>query len=313
MIGFKPLNGTKEKIPEIGIGTWKMGVNPEKEEAAIKIAIKTGMHFIDTAEMYATEWIVSKAIKNQDKIFVATKASPSHFSYKDLTNACNESLRNLDTKRIDLYQLHWPNHSIPIKETMRAMEDLVDQGKIKHIGVSNFNVDELVEAQNAMKKYDIVSNQVEYSILVRDIEKELLEYCNNNKITTIAYSPLATGAIYSPKYKNVLDTLTAIGKEHDKTPTQVALNWLISKEGVVAIPKASTKDHTIENAGASGWHITQSEMAELDALKERKAALAGFFSPVIKSHGIWSDVAQSLNERKSKNQRKDKTTRSSKK
>ena len=138
MVELKGLNGTKEKVSEIGIGTWKMGANPEKEKEAIKVAIANGMRFVDTAEMYATEWIVANGIKNQKKIFVATKVSPSHFSYDDVIHACDESLRNLDVKQIDLYQLHWPNHSIPIKETMSAMEHLVDTGKIRHIGVMQF-------------------------------------------------------------------------------------------------------------------------------------------------------------------------------
>ncbi len=313
MLGYKELNGTGEKLPELGLGTWKMGVNPDKEKEAIKTAIKSGMRLVDTAEMYATEWIVREAIKNQKDTFIATKVSPSHFSYKDVINSCNESLRNLGVKRIDLYQLHWPNHHVPIKETMRAMEDLVDSGRIRYIGVSNFTVNELIDAQNSMDKYEIVSNQVEYSLLVRDIEKDLLDFCNENKVTIIAYSPLGSGSIYNPKYRKTLETLEAIGKTHDKTATQVALNWLISKRNVVAIPKAGNKEHVLEIVGASGWNLTKSEQKEIESVGERKSSLAGFFHPILKHTSWWAGAMQSFNEKRSEAYQKRSTKKSSKK
>ena len=144
---MKYLGNTKEKIPEVGIGTWKLGVNPEKEINALRAGIDAGMRFIDTAEMYGTEWVVARAIKNEEEVFLATKVSPSHFSYNDVIKACDRSLKSLGARQIGLYQLHWPNHSVPIRETMRAMEALVDAGKIRHIGVSNFTVKEFQEAQ----------------------------------------------------------------------------------------------------------------------------------------------------------------------
>jgi diketogulonate reductase-like aldo/keto reductase len=313
MIGNKELNGTGEKLPELGIGTWKMGTNPEKETEAIKTAIKSGMRFVDTAEMYATEWIVAEAIKNQKNVFVATKVSPSHFSYKDIINSCNASLRNLGIKTIDLYQLHWPNHHVPIKETMKAMEYLVDIGKIRYIGVSNFTVNEFMDAQNAMDKYEIVSNQVEYSLLARDIERDMLDFCKENKITVIAYSPLGSGLIYDPKYKKTLEMLKTIGKAHGKSPTQVALNWVISKENVVAIPKGGNKEHILDIAGASGWSLTKSEKNELEAVGEKKRSLAGVFNPILKHTSLWADAAQLFNDKRSKANQKRSTTKSSKK
>lgn len=313
MINLKELNGTKEKIPELGLGTWKMGANPEKEKEAIRTAIKSGMKFIDTAEMYATEWLVSDAIKGKKDVFVATKVSPSHFSYKDIINSCNASLRNLGIDQIDLYQLHWPNHRVPITETMRAMEELVDDGKIRYIGVSNFNVEELIEAQNAMQKYELVSNQMEYSVIVRDIEKNILDFCTDNKITIICYSPLATGSIFEPKYKKTHELLKQIGKEHEKTATQVALNWLISKKNVVAIPKASDKEHVLEIAGASGWKLSESDIAEIDAIKDKKQALLGIFHPILKNTSWWAGAAQSFNEKRNKASQRRSTTKSSKK
>ncbi len=309
----KYLGNTKEKIPEIGIGTWKMGANPEMEKGALMTAIKLGMRFIDTAEMYGTEWIVSDVLKNNKDVFIATKVSPNHFRYNDLTNSCNASLRNLGIKQIDLYQLHWPNHSVSIGETMRAMEDLVDAGKIRHIGVSNFNVKEFREAQDSMKRYEIVSNQVEYSVLVRDVENALLDFCNKNRITMIAYSPFARGALFDPKNQNMLGVLEFIGNPHKKSAIQVALNWLVSKKSVVAIPKASDSGHVIENAGASGWKLSKKEAHQIDSLGERKQSLAGIFQPVLKSSGVWAGAAHSIYGKKSEHHLKSRTTKSSKK
>ena len=261
---FRELGNTREKIPIIGMGTWKLGVDPYGEKEALKLGIDKGMRFIDTAEMYNTEDIVGEAIRNTKNVFVATKVSPNHFHYEDVVRACVESLKRLKMKTIDLYQLHWPNNRIPISETMGAMERLVDEGKIRHIGVSNFSVRELKDAQESMKKYDIVSNQVEYSLLVRDIEDELLGYCVENKITIIAYSPFARGALFDKKYDKLLKLLSSIGSKYEKSAAQVALNWLVVKNGVVTIPKASDKNHVIENAGASDWKLRKDEMKTIN-------------------------------------------------
>ena len=196
--------------------------------------------------------MVGEAINGMENVFVATKVSPHNFRYGDVIRACDFSLSKLRVKQIDLYQLHWPNHSIPIAETMRAMEQLKKDGKIRHIGVSNFDVKELEEAQYALKNDEIVSNQVEYSILVRNVEHDLTGYCKKNKVTVIAYSPLARGAIFSKKYEPLRAVLAKIGENHEKSVAQVALNWLVSKENVIAIPKASDKRHATENAEASG-------------------------------------------------------------
>jgi diketogulonate reductase-like aldo/keto reductase len=310
---FKNLGNTGEKIPEIGLGTWKMGIDPEKEKSAIRKAIKLDMGFIDTAEMYGTEQIVGDAIKGEKGVFVATKVSPHHFHYDDVIRSCNASLKNLGVKQIDLYQLHWPNHSIPIAETMRAMERLADSGKIRHIGVSNFNLGEFEDAQHSMSKYEIVSNQVEYSILVRGVEKGMLEYCNRNNITIIAYSPLARGAIFDQKNSKLLALLDSIGRVHRKSAVQVALNWLLEKKCVVAIPKAARAEHVAEIAGSSGWKLAKAEELELASLKERRKTLAGAFEPIIKSSGAWAGIAHSLYKRRTKSHLKSRTTKSSKK
>lgn len=291
---FKRLGKTNEKISEIGIGTWKMGINPNNEINAIKLGIKKGVNLIDTAELYGTEYIVAKAIEevNRSKIFIATKVSPHHFHYNDVITACSNSLKNLKIKQIDLYQLHWPNYNTSINETMKAMEKLVDDGKIKYIGVSNFNLKDLKNAQNAMKKYKIVSNQVEYNILVRDVENKLLDFCKKENITIIAYSPLAKGSLYTKKYINLYKFLTEIGIKYNKSPTQIALNFLISKKNVIAIPKASSEKHIIDNIGASDFTLNKKDEEKIAVFVEKfkQKSLINTFSPIIKRASILSKL-----------------------
>ena len=271
-IEYKELGKTGEKIQALGIGTWGIGgfsypdySNDELAIEIIRFAVEIGMNFIDTAEMYGaghSEELVGEAIKGiREKVFIATKVLPTNFRYEDVIKACERSLRRLKTSYIDLYQLHWPNPSIPIKETMRAMERLANEGKIRYIGISNFSVEETIEAMNALSKYEIVSNQVEYSLLVRDIEKDLLDFCRKNKITVIAYSPLARGELLKGKY---YEFLSKIGKKYNKTAAQVALNWLIIKENVVAIPKAFSKAKIVENMGAYGWKLSDEDLKAID-------------------------------------------------
>jgi diketogulonate reductase-like aldo/keto reductase len=181
--------------------------------------------------------------------------------------AADESLRRLAVDYIDLYQIHWSNNSVPIAETMGAMEELVNAGKVRYIGVSNFSVAELREAQAAMTKHPIVSNQVLYNLNARLIEQDTLQYCQENGITIMAYTPLADGSLASsPRFRQdqkskVLDQVSA---ETGKTRSQVALNWCTSRPGVIAIPKSNRIDRTEENCGASGWRLSEEQVRLLD-------------------------------------------------
>jgi diketogulonate reductase-like aldo/keto reductase len=302
---YKNFGKTKEKISIIGIGTWKMGVNAKEEVATIKHAISLGINFIDTAEMYGTEWIVKEAIKNVDrkKLFIATKISPNNFHYKDVIKACEASLNRLGTKYIDLYQLHWPNYSIPIKETMQAMEYLLDEGKIKHIGVSNFSVNEMNEAQTALEHSNIESNQVEYSVLVRYIEKAgILNYCKRKTIEVIAYSPIIRGILFQNKYKEVYKNLVLIGKKHNATAVDVALNWIIRK-GAIPIPKASSISHIEDDAKAANFMLSKSEMKLLDEfiIDYKKGQLGENFRWLLKRNSTWAKIMTNNANKKIKN------------
>lgn len=252
----KLLGKTGVKISEIGLGTWQYRGDIE----ALRVGIAQGATHIDTAEIYGTEGVVGEAIEGlRDKAFLATKVSPSHLHYDDVLKAADGSLKRLGVKIIDLYQIHWPNSRIPIKETMSAMEELVKQGKIRYIGVSNFSVRELKEAQEAMSSQEIVSNQVEYNLQNREIERDLLSYCQSQKITIIAYSPLNRGHV-SPGKNSILDK---IASKYDKTRVQVVLNFLTARENVVAIPKSDNIDHVNENCGASGWRLSLDDIKQI--------------------------------------------------
>src|SRR5215510_8858017 len=189
---FKPLGNTGVMVPEIGLGVWRYsgGVEP------LRLGIELGAFLIDTAEIYGTENVVGQAVKGlRDRVFLATKVSPDHLRYDEMRRAAEASLHRLETNYIDLYQIHWPNAYVPIQETMRAMEALVDAGLVKYIGVSNFSLNQLREAQAAMRKYSIVSNQVLYNLNRRYIEWDLLPYCQQQRITIIAYTPLDDGRL----------------------------------------------------------------------------------------------------------------------
>ena|SRR2546425_3268021 len=263
---YRILGKTGERVPVLGMGTWAMGNRSSRDERAKEIealrrGIELGMSLIDTAEIYGdgkSERIVAEAISDRrDEVFVATKVSPDHFNYDDMIRSCDTSLQNLSIKTIDLYQLHWPNPRIPIKETMRAMEHLVSQGKIRYIGVSNFSVEQTMEAQESLSKNEVSSNQVRYSLTSRSIENSLLPYCEKEKITVIAYSPLDAGR--PPQSRIPKEMLT----KYNMTAAQLMLTWVVHKETVIAIPKAAQLKHLEENAEASNVRLSAVDYAQL--------------------------------------------------
>jgi diketogulonate reductase-like aldo/keto reductase len=263
-------------VPEIGLGTWKYrgGVEP------LRCGIELGAFLIDTAEMYRTEDQVGEAVRGRrDRVFIATKVLGSHLRRDQLLRAAENSLRLLNVDCIDLYQIHWPNSSVPIKETMGAMESLVDSGQVRYIGVSNFSVRELEEARSAMSKYPIVSNQVLYNLRQRSIEPDLIPYCQQHDITVIAYTPLADGSLTRSSghpggirraagrvlgREGGTEALQEVADAVGRTPAQVALNWCIAKPNVIAIPKSNSVERTRENCAASGWRLSAEQLRTLE-------------------------------------------------
>lgn len=259
---FRQLGRTGERISTIGMGTWKIGVYSNlseraKQVQALRRGIELGCNLIDTAEMYAdgrSEEVVAEAVGDaREDIFIASKVSPGNLHYDDVIEACARSLIRLKTPYIDLYQVHWPNPRVPIGETMTAMEELVRDGKIRYIGVSNFSVKQTNEARDALSKNELASNQVEYSLRSRAVEADILPYCEKEKLTLIAYTPLAKG--------NVPGTamLSAICRKYDLTPIQVALNWVTRSESAVAIPKSANVKHVEENASSVSVRFLEEE------------------------------------------------------
>lgn len=253
-----------DRVTAIGMGTWGIGgyeLPDHSRDAesvnALRYGLELGMNLIDTAEYYGaghSEEIVGLAIKEfeREDVFIVSKVWPSHFRYDDLIKAATASSRRLGTY-IDLYLLHWPNPEVPLSETMRAMEELVDRGIIRYIGVSNFDLSLLLEAQHVMKKYEVVVNQVKYSLADRHVERELLPYMEKEGMALMAYTPLERGRLARNQ------CLAKIGGKYGKTAAQVALNWLIWRKNVIAIPKAANPNHIKENFGAMGWRLSKED------------------------------------------------------
>lgn len=275
MLGWNPLNsnmrvkelgGTGVFIPEVGMGTWHYHAGP----GPLRRGLDSGALFIDTAESYGTEPVVREAVRElRGRVFIATKVSSRNFRRAALKKAVDASLQRLGINTIDLLQLHEPNPSVPIEETLDALADLVDAGKVRFIGVSNFSRLQLKQAQRALGRYRIVSNQVRYNVIDRTIEKDLLRYCQVNRVTVIAYSPLARnlGRIQDCDPTGIIDRLVQMT---GRSPAQVVLNWCLCKDGVVVIPKGNSEEHILDNCSASSWRLNAEQMSMLDGLKYRR-------------------------------------------
>ena len=270
------------KIPVLGLGTWLIGGDTlpdysEDEQAiqAIKSAIDLGYDHIDTAEYYGNghcEELVGKAIKDIDRqsLFITSKVWTTNLNYDDVISSAKRSLQRMGTNYIDLYLIHSPSSTIPIKKTMSAFDYLVDNKMVKSIGVSNFKASQLKEAQK-YAKHKIVANQIEYSLLTRnigkysgnrDMESKTIPYCQENDIIIMAERPIERGLIL--KSHPLLDSLE---KKYKKTKAQIAMNWLISKKNVVTIPKSTNLNHLKENLGSIGWQMDKSDIELLDEIK----------------------------------------------
>ncbi len=264
---------TDVKVPIIGQGTWMIeGDNKNIETRAIetlKLGLDLGMTHIDTAEMYGnghTEELVAQAIagRRRDEIFLVSKVLPSNASYEGTLKACKRSLKRLKTNWLDLYLLHWPS-SYPITETMRAMEKLVAEGLIKYIGVSNFDVEELKEAEQALKNERMTSNQVLYHLGNRGIERRLLPYCIEKGIAVVGYAPFGHGDFPSPQSPKGR-ILEEIAKRHNRTARQIALNFLTRHHYIFTIPKTTHPERVKENSESvgDGWKLTEDEIMTID-------------------------------------------------
>jgi diketogulonate reductase-like aldo/keto reductase len=264
-----------ERVPAFGQGTWHMGEDRRRagEEAeALKLGIELGLTLIDTAEMYGSgraEEIVAEAAQGQrDQLFIVSKVLPYNASRKGTIEACERSLKRLETDRIDLYLLHWRG-SVPLAETLEAFMRLQRDGKIRHHGVSNFDLDDMQEWVALSGGDTVAANQILYNLQRRGPEWELIPWCRERRVAIMAYTPLGQGRMLQNR------ALADIAERHNATPAQIALAWLLRQDGMMVIPKASRSEHVRENRAAVDVKLTADDLAALDrAFPPPKSATA---------------------------------------
>jgi len=260
-------------MPVFGIGTWLMGGDTQRREGnddeadllGLKNALDAGVTHIDTAERYAgghAEELVGEVIKNYDrkKLFIVSKVWKTNLSYDDVLKALDGSLRRLSTNYLDLYLIHMPNPHIPLKETMRAFDRAKDEGLIKEIGISDFTKEHMEEAQS-LSSHKIVATQVHYNLIFREPERKgVIDYCMENDVMCIAWRPVQKGTLTQPGTP-IMDAMCE--KYDKKTPSQIAINWLISQKNIVTLSKMRNREHLEENLGAVGWQMDEKDVEKL--------------------------------------------------
>ncbi len=257
------------RLPLIGLGTWELGgdrrPNHSRDDemtALIRDAIEMGYTHIDTAEMYGAghcEDLVGRALQDfrRDDIFLTTKVLPDNLRYDDLLRALDGSLRRLQTDYADLYLIHWPDPDVPLEESFRALNRAAADGRIRRVGVSNFELPLLRRAQ-ALCATPIVTDQVRYNLHTRAPEQSgLLRYCQENNIVLTAYSPLKDGVMQN-------EVLTAVARKHGATAAQVAIRWLTRKPQVVTIPMSSNRAHLRQNLEALTLELDEEDVQRLN-------------------------------------------------
>ena len=255
-----------EAVPALGQGTWNIGddSNTRAEEiATLRCGLDLGLTLIDTAEMYgegAAEGLVAEALAGRrDEAFIVSKVYPHNASKRGTVQACERSLARLKTDRIDLYLLHWRG-SVPFAETIGAMQALQAAGKIRHFGVSNLGIADMREWVKAPGGAAVATNQILYNLTRRSPEWDLIPWLRERRIPVMAYSPIEQAHLTRDR------RLIAFAAAHGMTTAQAALAWLLAKEDVIVIPKASRRRRVTENAAARDIRLTLAQLAELDRL-----------------------------------------------
>jgi diketogulonate reductase-like aldo/keto reductase len=253
-----------EAVPVLGLGTWHLAENPRQrkdEIAALRLGLDLGMRLIDTAEMYAdggAEELVGEAIGDRrDDVFLVSKVLPQHASKHGTITACERSLGRLGTDRLDLYLLHWRGEW-PLQETLAGFEALMNAGKIRQWGVSNFDLSDMQELVSLRGGDAVSTDQVLYNLTRRGIEFDLLPWCRERGLPIMAYSPIEQGRLL---HRPDLRRLAGV---HHATPAQVALAWVLRQDGIIAIPKAGTPAHVRENRAALEIQLTEPDLKLLD-------------------------------------------------
>lgn len=258
-------------IPVYGLGTWEMGghlspdyTHDDADLAAIIAAIENGVRHIDTAEIYSgghSEELVGQAAKRvgREQLFIATKVHPTHAEPEQVIASCHASLERLGMEYVDLYMPHGRNTTVPLDETMGAIDALVDDGLVRHVGLSNFGTQSLQEAQ-AVTRSPIRVDQVFYNILYRAPESDgLLKYCQENDVLLNAYRPVERGVLID----NPPAVVSELAATYQKTPAQICINWLITQPNVITLSKTRSVKHLEENLGALDWSLSDSDVERM--------------------------------------------------
>lgn len=259
-------------IPVLGLGTWGIGGGSQADHSrddemvrVVEQAIEMGYVHIDTAESYGKnhcEEIVGRAIQrfDRDTLFITTKVAPEHLDYDGVHNAIRGSLSRLKTEYVDLYLIHWPNDAIPLEETFRALNELVADGRVRHVGVSNFDVP-LMQRSLELCETPIATNQVRYNLLDRTpVHNGVLEFCQNHGIPLTAYTPIKGGVLENNAVREIADA-------HGVSPSQVAIAWLIRQPKVITIPKSQNLSHLQDNIDALSLDLSADEITQLDGVQ----------------------------------------------
>jgi 2,5-diketo-D-gluconate reductase B len=261
-----------EKIPALGFGTWQL--KGEDCVEGVKTALKNGYRHIDTAQVYGNEEKVGQGIQesgvDREEIWLTTKVWRDNLNSKDLKNSVDESLEKLGTEYVDLLLIHWPFEEMDLEAVLQEMNELVDEGKVQNIGVSNFTPEQMEEARKHSEK-PILTNQVEYHPFLD--QSEILEKCQKNGMMLTAYSPLARGDVIGD------ETLEEIGDKYGKSEVQVSLQWLIQQDNVAAIPKATSEEHIRQNLEIFDFELTEEEMKTISELARNDRKVDPDFGP----------------------------------
>ncbi len=264
------------QIPKIGFGTWSIGgggaADPstdEKSMRALRSALELGYTHFDTAETYAaghSEELVGRAIREtgaaREKLFITSKVEPNHLDYADVLRCCANSLRRLGMEYLDLYLIHWPKPGMNLAETFRALNQLVREGRVRYLGVSNFNR-KLLQQAAALSETPLLTDQVPYSIPDRKyVQNGVLEYCQQNDILLTAYTPVKHRFTAGNK------ALKAMAQALGATTYQIALAWLATQPRVITISMSFDPQHQAENLAAADLVLSAEEMAQLNAMFE---------------------------------------------
>ena len=262
---YNPFGATGLKVPVVGQGTWNMERNPKMSIDALRYGIELGLTHIDTAEIYgdgAVETLVGDALQGlRDRVILVSKAHPDKASRQGIVEACEQSLQRLGTDYLDVYLLHWLS-SHPPAETIAGFEALVNAGKIRHWGVSNFDEVKLREFVDTAGATAICCNQVMHHLEERSIEHAVVPFCHDQRIAIVGYSPFGTH--FPPQSRSGADVLSDVALTVDATPRQVALAFLVRKSGGFTIPKASNRQHVEENAQAAALELPDEAVERLD-------------------------------------------------